>query len=287
MGNDDSAIPFGFLRENWAIEFEFGKIEPVAEFEKVRKAVIRRTNADGFLYPPLIQRVEMDPDGTNRRTIPKTKRPGLLHPVPASHILTVQPAQPEPSIRDGSAGFILHLTAFLFRTRLQFADWWFDGRIPITKGRGFGMIIFNPTQAANYLTHCHRLWLSWPEVTRRRFINILYMFSRAPSYEWDWEEFSIEYMILDALWKTGEELFALKCKGHADRIRALCAHFSVQIDPGWLDVKRMVQLRNDLFHESLWFGARPGSTIGELGYHMPTRMWVLNETLIGRFLDLP
>lgn len=54
----------------------------------------------------------------------------------------------------------------------------------------------------------------------------------------------------------------------------------------WIDMDKMAKLRNDLFHETLWHGGRPSSTIGRLGYSMPARMSVLNETLIAKFLQL-
>jgi hypothetical protein len=34
-------------------------------------------------------------------------------------------------------------------------------------------------------------WRCWPEHCRRLFTNSLYMDSRSPSYEWEWEKFAI------------------------------------------------------------------------------------------------
>jgi len=113
------------------------------------------------------------------------------------------------------------------------------------------------------------------------------MFSRSPSYEWDWEEFMIQYMVLDACWKMGERLCGLKCMGHKDRATRLMEHFSIRPEDYSFDLAEMVRLRNDLFHEALWFRQRPGATIGNLGYHMPTKMCMLNEQFIGAFLQFP
>ena len=197
---------------------------------------------------------------------------------------------PEVNIREGSAGFVIHLLAFLFATRLQFADWSFDGRVPLERRHRFWMHIMNPQQAERCLDHSLKIWSCWPEPEKKRFTNILYMFSRGCTYEWDWEEFIVQYIVLDALWRMGQQLFGLSARTHKHRTRRLCEHFGLDVDNlianKWIDVDKMAELRNDLFHETLWHGGRPSSTIGRLGYSMPARMSVLNETLITKFLQL-
>ena len=281
----DKGIGFGFLREGWAIEFEYGKIEPLDDFVEVRNSVMKLVNADGYFYPPET-RLQTTTSGSKWRTIPKTKRPAHTYHVPSSHRLYLNLPKPEPDVHDGSAAFILHLVAFFFRTRLQFADWLSDGRIPLNKTRDRN--VATPAHAGKSISHCHRLWLNWPNSVKRRFTSILYMFSRAESYEWDWEEFIIEYMILDALWKCATELFGLKSNQHAKRVEKLLAHFSITLEPGFLSIRKMVQMRNDLLHEALWFDSRPGSTncIQILPYYMPMRMCMLNQMLITRFFVL-
>jgi hypothetical protein len=79
-------------------------------------------------------------------------------------------------------------------------------------------------------------------------------------------------MILDACWKMAERLLVLKCKGHGDRIKVLCEEFNLVQFMRIVDIKELVRLRNDLFHETLWHDSRPGSTIGNLPYHIPTVM---------------
>lgn len=279
-------IRFGFLPVDWEIEFEAGKIVPIPEFVKIAKSVKKRLNKDGYLYPPTVKTVRAGLEGKKDRTIPKTKRPAHLHPVPPSHDLFITPANPEPNLREGSAGFVIHFLAFVCRTRLQFAEWYFDGRIPIERQRGIGEIVSNRYQAGRYLSVAYKIWSGWPEPEQRRFTNILYMFSRAPAYQWDWEEFVIEYMVLDACWKMGKELFGFPSVSHAGRPKQLCDKFGIAY-AGHIDFDDMVKLRNDLFHETLWHKSRPGSTIGKLPYHMPTRMWWLNEQIIASFMQLP
>jgi hypothetical protein len=83
-------------------------------------------------------------------------------------------------------------------------------------------------------------------MARKRFTNILFMLTRAPSYEWDWEHFVIEYTVLDACYKTAEDLALVAVKGgHADRADRLCTAFGLQKNPAL--VKEIVKLRNDFF----------------------------------------
>ena len=131
MTDSIAPIRFGFLPYKWDLSFRSGKILTVREFDDGLKSLKKYLHEDGYFYPPMQKTITHDSKGKSR-TIPKTKRPTHLFRLPASHELHVM-FQPEPDIREGSAGFVIHLLAFLFGTRLQFADWFFDGRVPLTK----------------------------------------------------------------------------------------------------------------------------------------------------------
>ena len=275
-------IRFGFLPFEWVIDFDYGRIVPIPEFNKFSKFVKKHTHHDGHYYPLPLETVTVV-NSAKPKTNRKTKRPAFLHPVPPSHDLFITPPNAEADIREESAGFILHLLAYLFHTRLQFADWYYDGRIPID---WVGHDALDPDHVGKYLSAAYKIWSAWPPEDRKRFTNILYMFSRRFVYEWEWEEFIIQYMILDACWKMAEKLFGLKASSHANRIKVMCDKFSMTRIGEFIDLGKMVRLRNDLFHETLWHGGQPGHSRNyQLDYHMPTRMSVLNEQLIFALLD--
>ncbi|MGH7984075.1 MAG: hypothetical protein ACREFF_13135 [Candidatus Udaeobacter sp.] len=279
-------IRFGFLPYKQELNFHAGKIVPVPEFDKGLKFIRKRVNDDGYLYPPRETALIIDSNDT--RTVP-TKRPAHLFPLPPSHELRIT-YKPEPNIREGSAGFIIHFLAFLFGTRLQFDEWAFDGRVPIVMLRGVVVAVTNRYQVERSLDQAFKTWATWSELEQRRFTNILYMFSRTSVYQWDWEQFIVQAMVLDALWKMGEQLFCLRANGYENRLRVLCAHFSYDVE-NWIDVREMVRLRNDLFHETLWHGARPSSTAGKptegRPYYIFARMSTPIKTLIAKFLQIP
>jgi hypothetical protein len=276
-------IRFGFLPIEWIIEFDYGKIVAIPEFKKVSRIIKKHLHHDGHFYPPTLESV-IAIDLVNSKKTRKTKRPAFLYPVPPSHDLFLTPPNPEANIREGSAGFILHLLAFLFHTRLQFADWFYDGRIPIDLG---SREIHHPSQAGRYLSLAYRVWSGWPPEEQKRFTNILYMHSRRFVYEWEWEKFINQYLVLDACWKMAEMLFGLtlsnvdkSIKGlHRRRLAALRDEFDLLGDD-FIDSEKLATLRNNLFHEVLWHGVRPGSARNRLDYHMPMRLAILNQQLI-------
>jgi hypothetical protein len=112
--------------------------------------------------------------------------------------------------------------------------------------------------------------------------NVLFMHSRAPSYEWDWERFTIEYMVLDGCWKLAESIHGIKGKYHSDRIEKFCKKFAIPYE-----VKRvnsLVALRNELFHETLWDRSQPCTAVAADTFLKPYDLRQLNQRLIPALL---
>jgi len=241
---------FGFLPCDWTFEFEGGEIRPIPEIDEVRKAVEKYTNEDGFLYPPLSHRVRLDWK-TDRvlGEIAGTKRLAHLHQVPSSHELFLRASGTAEELRKGPGAFILHLLAYLFGVRLQFHGWWFDGRVPIRMGQTHN-IYPNKAVVEHFLSHCYKVWERYSAEEQRLITNLLFMHSRGPSYEWDWEQFAIEYMVFDGCWKFAKRKHGVRNVPHSDRIKAVCQRFSIPFDNDL--ARKIVDLRNHLFHESLW-----------------------------------
>jgi hypothetical protein len=71
------------------------------------------------------------------RDIPNSDKPAPLFSMPASHSLVIVNPLVKDNLRNGDVGFLVHLLAFFFGTRLQFSDWRFDGKIPIRRMNSF------------------------------------------------------------------------------------------------------------------------------------------------------
>lgn len=257
---------FGFLPCKNTIEFERGRVSPVSNYTEVAGWVDKYTNADGFLYPPLVRRTT-----ESGGEVPNTERPAHLHRLPASHDLKLLSSCATGDLRRDSAAFIIHLLAYLFGVRLQFHDWWCDGRVPI---RSTHNVTFTKNTVEDFLSHSFQTWLKWSEPERQWLTNILFMLSRAPSYEWDWERFMIEYMVLDGCFK----LSGACAKKHTERIETLCNKFGIPLDNSL--VNNIVALRNDLFHETLWEKSQPCTGVSSEAFLQAYNLRRLNQRLI-------
>ncbi|MGH7909471.1 MAG: hypothetical protein ACRENW_06445 [Thermodesulfobacteriota bacterium] len=85
-------------------------------------------------------------------------------------------------------------------------------------------------------------------------------------------------MALDGCWKVAESRHGVKAKGHPYRIKTLCEAFDIPYDADL--VRKIVNLRNDLFHETLWDGSQPCTTVSSSAFQQPSNLHRLNQRLI-------
>ena len=254
---------FGYLGIRESFVFKGGKVAIVENFQEVRKWVDECTNKDGFLYPPIQNTFIIDPVTLeNREEVPKSERPAFLHRMPPSHSIEIDNDSSIEKQRKGPSSFLIHLLGFLLGYRLQFQDWWIDGRVPIKINSGMGI---RKDTVEDFLSHCFCVWNNWGVENKQLITNLLYMFSRSPHYEWDWERFAIDYMVFDGLWKLHCNTRNVKnSPSHKKRMSELCNVYKIPKDDTCID--KIVDLRNGLFHETLWDGGQPGSSGSQEAY---------------------
>ena len=239
---------FGFLDARVTLTFLGGEITPADEFDDASKQIAAWKHKDGFLYPPT---VFQSSDGDTE--LPNTRRPSHQHKLPASHALRCL-ADPNPcDPQRAHPSFVMQMVAYLFETWLQFDDWWFDARVPLRKPGLTSIPI-----SEDFLSHAYTAWQCWPACTRQRFVSALFMFNRAPSYQWDWEHFAVQYIVFDALHKTATDIEAVpEAKSHKARIDQMCKYLGLARNSA--KESEFVRLRNDLLHEAIWDGVVPGN----------------------------
>ncbi len=248
---------FGYLGKKESYDFVGGKITVVDDFEQGRNWIEKYTNRDGFLYPPTQNTYSSSPLTPDKKEIiPKTERPALLHSLPYSHSIEISNCGSIEEQRKGPSGFLIQLLGFLLGYRLQFHDWWVDGRVPIGGRKGLSD---RKMTTEDFLSHCFPMWKKWNPADQKLITNILFMFSRSVHYEWSWERFAIGYMVIDGLWKLSCNLKVVSehCP-HKDRIQKMCEAYKIPIND--LYIGKIVSLRNDLFHETIWDKGQPGSS---------------------------
>ncbi|MCX5827057.1 MAG: hypothetical protein NTV58_03525 [Deltaproteobacteria bacterium] len=275
---------FGFLPLDRILEWDTGRAIPVEDISDHIEKVSQKTNEDGYLYPPETHRYRSNKTDKNGKLlfstemewkkVPKTRRPAFLHKLPVSHNIELYSTPIENDFRHGDGGFLLHFLGFLFGFRLQFKEWWHEGRIYLGGRR---WVVVQPGVENLAITAAYQMWCSLPAQQRLRFTNLLYMHCRSDLYEWDWERFIINYMVFDACFKIVKELNGWKKVKHSERFDVLFHHFGIQ--PCKEEIIKMVDLRNGLFHETLWDGGQPCSS-GIEGYRQADNLKRINERLI-------
>src|SRR5438105_1599217 len=116
---------FGYCRDRWRLKFAGGLISPHDDMDDAIEWIAKYGHQDGYLYPPISKNVN-----ESRRVIPNTERPKHLFRAPRSHVLTLTNNSLTDSTRD-DASFVIHLLGYYLGGWYQFADWWFDARVPL------------------------------------------------------------------------------------------------------------------------------------------------------------
>lgn len=303
---------FGPLQHPYSIDFGAGRIDPLPELADLLGGLQRSVHPDGYLYPPrqhqvqyvwprlhryrivratrrLLLRVRakfgaLDPAvedaallGQVPKIVPQSTRPAFLWCLPATHSVTVDHSI-DPEFRHGDGGFVIHLAGYLYGKRVQFQDWQFDGRVAYSHSAH--AVYPTPSTAAHLFSKGFNTWRTFPMKKRRSFVTALYLHTKVPSYEWVWEQFMIEYMVFDALWK----ITGLSGAGHRDRIKTACSQFGLPFDehvPG-----EIVNLRNNLVHEAVWEEQTPGFALTHHGWDRTHQLRALNQRLIPAILEV-
>jgi hypothetical protein len=248
---------FGFLDYPHTLEFNGGRIEPVPDYNDGFEYIMKFGNRDGYIYPPMIKSVELDPSTMEPLCdIPNSEKPAPLFSLPASHSLTIESPPAMDNLRYGDAGLLVHLIAFFFGTRLQFSDWRFDGKIPTKRMNSF---LHASDVPSSFVSHVYQQWKNLSDELKTRYVNILYMHGKVKSCEWEWDAFIYQYMVFDAIYKFYVLSGNQEIHGHKNRLKGLCKHFEVPYDNNQIDL--IYELRNEFFHEALWEGATPGLSL--------------------------
>jgi hypothetical protein len=272
---------FGFLTKKWIFAIEDIDIFPVDNFNEAKNYVEENKNIDSYYYPPMIHRVKIDPISHKPiEKIPKTERPAHLFRLPSSHIIKIKNTDQDiEKLRTGAAGFLIHLLGYLFGCRLQFCDWWVDNRVPMKSQHG---VILNRKEVEEFLHHAFNKWKSWSSDKQHLFTNLLFMHTRTSGYEWEWERFMMEYIVFDGCWKFYAESKNFKV-GHRERFKKILGDFGMAIHQD--KIKKIVDLRNQLFHETLWEGNQPGAHASNDAFY--SHMWLqsINQRLFPALLN--
>jgi len=268
---------FGFLDYKHRIDLDGGYIAPIEDFDSIVHQVHEFKNInDNFIYPPVVWLI--DEKGIK---IPKSEKVDWKQSVPPSHEIYFAESDTRGNLRRGKAAFLIHLLGYLFGMRQQFYGWWFDGRLHIDRKHN---IHFRDQTVSHFLKHSFNEWCTFTVDQKNLITNLLYMHGRSPIYQWDWERFAIEYMVFDGLYKLlclriGKNPLSEK---HNKRIKFVCDRLGLIFEQNF--VKEIVDLRNRLFHETLWSGSLPGTAVSGNAFYHAENIRRLNQRIIPALL---
>ena len=277
---------FGLLDQLWnGLKFEHGEIQPIIEREELIAWIERNgyqdgpTSHDTWIYPPMVYSERVYHGIGPSEVVPKSRRPSHLWSPDATHRLVLSDDIPDPGNNNQRLipSVLLEAIAFLFATRLQFADWRFDSRVPVHGGNPFLLHDEHLTQCMNYIVQ-RCLSLSKPQLVYLR--NILFLYNKVRCYEWEWEQFAWTYTVVDGCWRflsdkgegTGEiKTAGLKRVTHGKRLIHMCEQLGIGLnEDGEIELKDdkdvlefAVHVRNELIHEFTWRDDTPEAGVVE------------------------
>lgn len=284
--SDAELHEFGFLTTPLRTAISNAEIIPVADFDEELARFTESSNSDGYFYTPIGRTWECDPTTLKRTKIVEgSERPAQSFHLPSSHTIVIREPKQSGSTIHGDAYFLVQALALAFGLRLQLSRYRFDGRVPAKRQDS---VWIEDETAVHFVTHLYEWWKLLSESNRLRVVNVLYTYTRTASFEWEWDSFPWQYMILDALWNLYCELKGRPKKangklqefGHAARIRYICEEHKIVHDTK--TIAELVERRNDLFHEAKWMDNPVGfSEAGDgRGVQLPRHLARLNFKLI-------
>ena len=267
---------FGFLPEPLVASFSGVQIEPLPDHAQRLAWYQKKSNIDGYFYPPLVATYQGNFKGKKPRKIPRTTRPAAVYRLPASHTLSIK-APIKPAFPHSDFALLIHLLAFIFGTRLQFEEWNFDGRVPAKPQ--LAASISTPVRI-HFVEHVYEWWKGLPSELKVRAVSLFYAYNCSVAAEWEWDAFYQQYMVFDGLFRLHADLSALTPKtSHKGRFAILCSAYGIPINESLVD--ELYKARNNLFHEAMWAGAMIGhGTSGQNAYHYPQHLARLNARLL-------
>ena len=268
---------FGFLIKPLKGSFLGVTFAPLIDYAERLEAIKKDSNRDGFYYPPQIASYTVDLfTGNIKDKIEQTNKPASLYFLPSSHTISVEnpvSTNIEPCTDEA---LIIYLLAYIYGTRLQPSKWKFEGRVPIKPING---IYITDATSLHFLEHVYYWWSNLTENQRTKFVNILYVYTRANSLEWDWDAFLHQYMVFDALYNFHLEFKPeISAPNHKERFNILCSQYSV-FDENLIN--RFYNARNSLFHEAMWVKSTIGFGSPDIdAYQLPRYLAELNAQII-------
>ena len=248
---------FGYLPFPFNLQFSGGRVTALPSLSKAIQIMKRRMHPNLYIYPTAKQK--------------RIRRPGSFHRLPLTHSIELDKAfASQEQARYEDAGFVMHLLGFLYGHRCHFHGWWVDGKVLFPEEIDHPIPTTHQTE--NIITRSLETWQTFGDRQRVAAINILFLHTRSQVYDAEYERFSCGYQVLDAVYALAHPKEGASQAPHGERLRNLCKEFEIPFEDGL--AKKIVDLRNDLLHESIWDARMPVKP--EVSFHSMHRFTFIN-----------
>lgn len=207
---------------------------------------------DNYFYPPCVKYYKRNFINNTEKEIQNSQREAPLYLLRYTHKIKISKKN-EKKDNHQFLEYIIQFLGFIYGYRTHRENNPTDSRT-YTKSNSLHSCP-QPTWFEKNFDIIIKFWKKLNKRDKIVFTNALFFHNRVKSYTWDWEQFSNEYQVFDALYKVAHNLYCLKAKSHSLRFDAACKKFNIYYDKNVL--RTIVKLRNDIIHEALWDGNLP------------------------------
>lgn len=233
---------------------------------------LKDASVNGFIYPPFFQN---QVSSSNIINITSGMINDRYH-LPSTHIVEYSSSQKIDEFREGAGRLMLGLLSVLYNSRLQWDGIWSEDRIPtinslatsISNGRTYHLgaaTIIQHDQLSEFISNALRTWDGLNKEARQCILNALFFHQKAIAYKWEFEQFSVNFFAVDAIWRFGtyaglwDDSHATHCKRLAWMAHILNIYpFPVpQQFENCVEIKRLCEIRSNLMQDAKWCSGNP------------------------------
>jgi len=190
-----NADRIGFLDVPMSFTFDGGSLTICPDFDAAKAGLTRMSIRMDFIYPPIVRNVRIYPSSGKKTWLPKTQTACVAAQNATFARSGAKGSERHSEVSFGIVRFCDPLFGFLFGTRLQYCDWWLEGRIPI---KSTSNVYVDRKTAESFVSKAIATWKNFDRRNKRVVSNVLYLYAKSGSLEWDWERFQMEYTVFDA-----------------------------------------------------------------------------------------
>lgn len=258
---------FGFLIHHQNILFDDVEIKPLPDIQdKIDRFHKNASVSNGFIYPPL---QELDKKNEEKsKFASKTKVNSVFYTLESTHSISKSNSDEE------KIKFLILAYGFLHGVYLRPDGYLCIKKTPYELGKLTGVLPPNVDQCIKGMNAFSLFYDGSTHERRKLLFSIVHWFLLGQCYEYAWDRFSAQYIVLDTIFN----LSGLNTS-HAERPQTLANNYRIAV-PNWATTRTVVRnnrnvqtctladIRNDLFHEAKYAGQPIGYTYPEENFDL-------------------